>query len=84
GNHAADVPPDNKAFETDLFLYVRDAATVLGELGFLGTGAIKAPYPGSAAGLSAAGDMATAVIQQTPNNAISSVTATDDLTGQHP
>jgi|SRR5579884_1109143 len=81
-NNATDVPPNNKAFETDLFLYVRDAAAVLGDLGFLGTGSIKASYPGTAAGLAAAADMASAVIQQTPNDAATSVTATDNLTGQ--
>lgn len=77
-----DIPPNNKAFETDLFLYVRDAAIVLSDLGFLGKGAVKAAFPGEAAGLAAAGAMARAVIQTTPNNATSSVTATGDLTGQ--
>ncbi|PZS09867.1 MAG: hypothetical protein DLM70_01045, partial [Chloroflexi bacterium] len=80
---AADIPPNNKAFETDLFLYVRDAAKVLGDLGFLGTAATKASYPGIPTALAAAGAMAqAAVIQKTPNNATSSLTATDNLIGE--
>lgn len=67
---AADIPPNNKAFETDLFVHVRDAGTVLGDLGFLGNGPIKAAYPGIAAALATAGAKAqAAVIQKRPNNA---------------
>lgn len=81
-NGAQDAPPNNKAFETDLFVYVADAAKVLSDLGFLGTGAIKANFPGYDAAFAAAGAEKDAVIQTTPNNATTSVTATGDLTGQ--
>jgi hypothetical protein len=77
------IPPNNKAYETDLFVYVRDAAAVLVQLGFIGGSGASASYPGRAAALTAAGPMATAVIQQSPNNATTSVTASGDLTGQH-
>ena len=52
------VPPNNKALETDLFLYVRDAAAVVKDLGFLGPGTLKASFPGLGAALAAAGSMA--------------------------
>lgn len=78
-NGAQDAPPNNKAFETDLFLYVADAARVLTDLGFLGTGAIKASFPGYDAALAAAGAETNSVLQKTPNNAVTSVAATGDL-----
>lgn len=75
------VPPNNKAFETDLFVYVRDVVAVVTDLGFTGNGAIKASYPGTAAALAAAGPMAAAVVQKTPNNATSSVGSNANLGG---
>lgn len=78
---AADIPPNNKGYETDLFLYVRDAAAVLVGLGFIGGTGTAAAYPGRAAALAAAGPMVTTVVQQMPNNATTSLTATDNLTG---
>lgn len=77
-------PPNNKGFETDLLLYVRDAATILTQLGFIGGKGTPAAYPGRAAALAAAGPMTAGVIQNTPNNATSTVTVTGpgDLTGE--
>lgn len=75
GNSGA-VPPNNKAFETDLFLYTRDAMMVLYGLGFINGSGIPVPYPGRAAAFAATGSTASAVIQQTPNNATTSVTVT--------
>lgn len=81
---ATRVPPNNKAFETDLLLYVSDAATILTQLGFIGGAGFKYPYPGDAAAIAAAGPMFNAVIQKIPNNATSTVTVTGpgDLTGE--
>lgn len=77
-------PPNNKGFETDLLLYVRDAATILTQLGFIGGKGTPATYPGRAAAITAMGPMMAGVIQNTPNNATSTVTVTGpgDLTGE--
>jgi hypothetical protein len=77
-------PPDNKAFETDLFLYTRDAVDVLKAVGLIGGNGLKVPYPGRAAVLAASGPMATAVIQKAPNNAGSSIlfTGLGSVTGE--
>jgi hypothetical protein len=77
-------PPNNKAFETDLLLYVGDAATILTQLGFIGGTGTPASYPGDQAAITAAGPEYSAVIQKTPNNAASTVTVTGagDLTGE--
>lgn len=68
-----EIPP-NKAFETDLFLYVRDAYTMLGQLGVFGGLPVKLPYPARDEVLAAAGPTVHLVIQTMPNNASSSVT----------
>ena len=73
GNSVA-TPPNNKAFETDLFLYTRDAVAVLYGLGFINGKGIAVPYPGRAAAFAAAGSDGSAVIQRTPNNATATVT----------
>jgi len=77
-------PPNNKGFETDLLLYVRDAATILTQLGFIGGKGTAAAYPGRAAAVAAIGPMMAGVIQNTPNNATSTVTVAGpaDLTGE--
>lgn len=65
-------PPGNKAFETDLLLYVRDALSVVTALGLIGGPFPPVPYPGRDAALAAAGPEADRVVQITPNNASSS------------
>jgi hypothetical protein len=78
----ADWPPADKAFETDHFVYVADFVTTLKGLGLIGGSNPPVPYPGVAAALTIAGDMATAVLQQTPNDASVSTGPANDLTGQ--
>jgi len=73
---ATAVPPNNKVFATDLFLYTRDVVGALKSLGLIGGAAPPVSYPGRDAVLAAAGPMASAVIQQRPNNASSTVTIT--------
>jgi hypothetical protein len=77
-------PPNNKAFETDLLLYVRDAVPIVTALGLLGGSAPSVSYPGRDAALAAAGATAAGVIQKSPNNATSSVTFSgfSSLTGE--
>ena len=77
----AGVPPNNKAFETDLLLYVRDAVPILTNLGFIGGSGTAVSYPGRAVAYATAGmtpplsgSGGAAVIQRVPNNATSSVT----------
>jgi hypothetical protein len=81
---SAAVPPNNKAFATDLFLYTRDALGILTALGLINGPGPAVNYPGRDAVLAAAGPMADAVIQQHPNNATSSVTFTGpaSITGE--
>ncbi|GAC1662795.1 MAG: hypothetical protein NVS9B15_26050 [Acidobacteriaceae bacterium] len=69
-------PPNNKAFETDYFLYTRDAVTLMRAVGLIGGTGIPVTYPGRSAVLAAAGDAATGVTQRTPNNASTTVTFT--------
>lgn len=66
-------PPNNKAFETELVLYVRDAIAIYRALGFIGGSGATFAYPGRDAVLAAAGPMASAVTQKTPNDAGSTV-----------
>jgi hypothetical protein len=82
--NAAGNPPNNKAFETDLLLYVRDALDLFRALGLIGGPGQPLTYPGRDAVVAAAGPMAGAVIQRTPNNASSTVTFTgpSSLTGE--
>lgn len=85
GNTAA-VPPNNKAFETDLFLYTRDGIAAYRALGFIGGSGLPFTYPGRDTILALAGPMAAAVQQKKPNNATSSVVITgpQSLTGERP
>lgn len=69
-------PPGNKAFETDLLLYVRDEYALITNLGFIGGTSPPVQYPGRDAALAAAGAPGAAVIQLTPNNASSTFTFT--------
>lgn len=78
--------PNNKAFETDLFLYTRDAVALFRTLGLIGGTGTPIAYPGRDAVLAAVGSAASAVIQRAPNNAGSSVTYTGpaSITGERP
>jgi hypothetical protein len=80
------IPPNNKAFATDLFLYTRDAIGIYQALGLIGGSAPAISYPGRDAVLAAAGPMASAVIQKRPNDAGSTVTLTGpaSLNGERP
>jgi hypothetical protein len=82
GGDTSSIPPNNKAFETDLFLYVRDVYSLFKQLGFVGGTGTTVTYPGRTAALALAGPMAGAVTQKTPNNASTSVTAADNLTAE--
>ena len=61
------IPPNNKAFETDVVYYVRDAARMLQDLGFIGGTGTKVTYPGRAAALAAAGSVGAAISDQKPS-----------------
>jgi hypothetical protein len=87
-------PPLNKAFETDHFVYTRDLykfyveGTQFENSGVSLSG-LRLAYQGRDAVLAAAGPMAKAVIQKTPNNAIVSTSGSmvalrgnDALTGE--
>lgn len=76
GGNAAGNPPNNKAFETDLLLYTRDALDLWKAQGLIGGPGPTLVYPGRDAVLAAAGPMASAVSQKTPNNASSTITYT--------
>lgn len=85
GGDTSHVPPNNKAFETDLFLYVREAAGVLQGLGFVGGTGTPAPFPGLAAATTAAGSTFGKLIQLAPNNAAEGSTAPTlaSINGEH-
>jgi hypothetical protein len=82
GDPAVSTPALNKAFETDHFVYTRDlykfyvAGTQFENRGASLSG-LTLVYPGRAAALAAAGPMASAVIQKTPNNATVSTSGVD-------
>lgn len=73
-------PPVNKAFETDLFLYVRDAYALMNKIGLFGTGPTKFSYPSRDQALAAAGPLADQVIQKRPNNAVTSIMSPAEIT----
>jgi hypothetical protein len=78
----ADWPPADKAFETDHFVYIADFVDTLKGLGLIGGTNPPVPYPGVAAALSIAGNMATGVLQRTPNDASVSTGPTNNHTGE--
>jgi len=80
------IPPNNKAFATDLFLYTRDVIGMYKALGLIGGSAPPVSYPGRDAALSLAGPMASAILQKRPNDAASTITVTSpaSLTGERP
>jgi len=71
------VPPNNKAFETEVFLYTRDAVALMKAIGLIGGTGVPLVYPGRSAVLAAAGPIAGRVVQTMPNNATRTVTFTD-------
>jgi hypothetical protein len=77
---AAALPPNNKAFETDYLLYVRDVVGILVQLGFFNGSGTQLAELEDPAVIAAAGPMAKLVIQQMPNNAASTDVST--LPGQ--
>ena len=74
------IPPNNKAFETDLFLYVRDAYALMTRNGLFGGLPRRLPYPDRAQALALAGATGAAVLQKVPNNASVSVISHGDVT----
>jgi hypothetical protein len=80
------LPPNNKVFSTDLFLYTRDVIPVLTKTGLIGGSGQKYDYPGRDAVLQAAGPMATTILQKVPNDATSTVAITGptSLTAERP
>jgi hypothetical protein len=84
GGDTSHVPPNNKAFETDLFLYVRSCRRparpwVRGWHGDTGS------LPGLAAATTAAGSTFGKLIQLAPNNAAEGSTAPTlaSINGEH-
>ncbi len=63
----ADIPPNNLAFESDLFLTVADAATALTNLGFIGGTGTQVTYPGRGTALAAAGSVVSSITDQKPS-----------------
>jgi hypothetical protein len=81
---AAGNPPNNKAFETDLLLYVKDALDLFKAFGLIGGTGPSVAYPGRVAVLAAAGPMVATLLQKTPNDAGSTVvfTGTTSVIGE--
>jgi hypothetical protein len=73
-------PPNNKAFETDLFVYVRDAYSLLAKMGLFGGLPRRLDYSSDEAILALAGPIGTKVLQLIPNNASVSITSPADVT----
>jgi hypothetical protein len=73
-------PPNNKAFETDLLLYVRDTLDLFRALGLIGGSGPSVTYPGRDAVLAAAGPMANTLLQKITNDAGSTVVFTSAST----
>jgi hypothetical protein len=69
------VPPNNKAFATDYFVSMTDAAALIRSLGFIGGTGTPVVFPGTATALANSGAPGVAVMQQLPNNATTSATA---------
>jgi hypothetical protein len=74
--NASGNPPNNKSFETDLLLYVRDALDLFKDLGLIGGSGPSVTYPGRDAVLAAAGPLAGALLQKAPNDAGATVAVT--------
>lgn len=63
---AADVPPNNKAFETDTAFYLADFLKMYTAQGFIGGSGMQVTYPGRDAALAAGGPMLALVTDKTP------------------
>lgn len=74
---ASPIPPNNKAFATDYFVHLADAAALVTSLGFIGGTGTALTFPGTSTALTNAGNIAGAVQQQLPNNATTSATSAD-------
>jgi hypothetical protein len=72
---ASPVPPNNKAFATDYFVHLADAAALVTSLGFIGGPGTALAFPGTTTALANSGAPGAAVQQQLPNNATTSATA---------
>lgn len=62
------LPPNNKAFETDVVKTVGDAATALTSLGFIGGSGTAVTYPGREVALRTALPVGASVLEITPSN----------------
>jgi hypothetical protein len=62
----SDIPPNNRAFETDIVYYLRDAVAIFQQRGFLGGSGQAVTYPGRDVALAAAGTVGAAVTDKTP------------------
>lgn len=62
----SDVPPNNRAFETDIVYYLRDAVAIFQQRGFLGGSGQAVTYPGRDVALATAGAVGAAVTDKTP------------------
>lgn len=65
---ATGVPPNNKAFETNVVASVADAAKQLQSLGFIGGAGTQVTYPGRTTALQAAAPILSSVIETVPSN----------------
>lgn len=64
------IPPNNKAFESNVVATVGDAAKMLMQLGFIGGTGTQVMYPGRAAALAAAAPVVANVTDQTPSSSV--------------
>jgi len=62
----ADVPPNNKAFQTDTAFYLANFYKMYRDQGFIGGPGQQVTYPGRDAALAAAGLMVALVLNTTP------------------
>ncbi|MGI8827811.1 MAG: hypothetical protein ACR2JC_19695 [Chloroflexota bacterium] len=76
------IPLDNKAFETDLFVYVRDAYTLMTKMGLFGGLPAHLPYPSRDEVVALAGPAGAQVLQKRPNNATVSIATPGDVTSE--
>lgn len=60
------VPPNNRAFETDIVYYLRDAVAIFKQRGFFGGSGQAVTYPGRDVALATAGAVGAAVTDKTP------------------